>query len=596
MKKLLLILSIFSLQTFAQNFNTSDIKANEIKNHIYYLASDNLEGRFTGSKGADSAANYIKNYFQNYGLLPLQKDNYFQEFPFVASVQLTSNNLLEIKSNNKIITAKLNGEYTPTPFSGNVSSTGQLAFVGYGISAPNLKYDDYDGIDVAGKIVVVMRYNPDEGNPHSEFEKFTSYRYKAKIAKEKGAVGVIFVNGYSPKDDEDKLMKLTYDGATGIDSLGTVQVKRSIVDNLFKNENLNFQEYQKEIDKNKKPASFIFKNSTAALNTGLKEIIKYGKNVVGYLEGKDPTLKNQYIVIGAHYDHLGYGEVGSLYRGKEPKIHYGADDNASGTAGILELAEKFSANKDELKRSIIFITFSGEEIGALGSSYFADHSIVPLNEIPTMINLDMVGRLNDEKNLIVYGTGTSSGWKELLNKDNSNFNFKLTFNDEGYAPSDQSSFYAKKIPVLFFFTGTHSDYHRPSDTPDKINYEGEKSILNYVYSLAYQIDTLTNKPDYINVPRKDSGKNLTFRVYVGTVPDYAGQVDGLKINGVNEGSPAQKGGLKGGDIIINFGGKKISNIYDYTYALGDFTPGDIVDVVVMREGQKVNLKVELGAR
>ncbi|MCL5030825.1 MAG: M28 family peptidase, partial [Bacteroidetes bacterium] len=573
-----------------------DIKANEIKNHIYYLASDNLEGRFTGSNGADSAANYIKNYFQHYGLLSFQKNNYFQEFPFVASVELTSNNLLKIKSNNKIITAKLNEEYIPTPFSGNVSSTGQLAFVGYGISTPNLNYDDYDGVDVTGKIVVIMRYNPDEGNPHSQFEKYTSYRYKAKIAKEKGAVGVIFVNGYSPKDDEDKLMKLTYDGASGIDSLGAVQVKRSMIDNLFKNENLNFQEYQKVIDKNKKPASFIFKNFTAKLNTGIKEIIKYGKNVVGYLEGKDPVLKNQYIVIGAHYDHLGYGEVGSLYRGKEPKIHYGADDNASGTAGVLELAEKFSANKDLLKRSLIFITFSGEEIGALGSSYFADHLPVPINEVPTMINLDMIGRLNNENNLIVYGTGTSSGWKELLNKDNSNFNFKLTFNDEGYAPSDQSSFYAKKIPVLFFFTGTHSDYHRPSDTPDKINYPGEESILNYVYSLAYQIDTLSNKPDYINVPRKDSGKNITFRVYVGTVPDYAGQVDGLKINGVNEGSPAQKGGLKGGDIIIGFGGKKISNIYDYTYALGDFTPGDIVDVVVMREGQKVNLKVELGAR
>ncbi len=213
-----------------------------------------------------------------------------------------------------------------------------------------------------------------------------------------------------------------------------------------------------------------------------------------------------------------------------------------------------------------------------------------------MLNLDMIGRLNNDNNLIVYGTGTSSIWKDLLNEDNRNYNFKLTFNDEGYAPSDQSSFYAKKIPVLFFFTGTHSDYHRPSDTPDKINYSGEESILNYVSTLAYQIDTLSNKPDYINVPRKDSGKNISFRVYVGTVPDYAGQVDGLKINGVNEGSPAQKGGLKGGDIIISFGGKKISNIYDYTYALSDFSPGDIVDVEVLRDSRKVNLKVELGAR
>ena len=596
MIRLFLILIIISLQTFAQKNNSSEIAANEIKHHIYYLASDNLEGRFTGSKGADSAANYIKNCFQQFGLKSFSDENYFQEFPFIASIELKSNNSFEIFSDKKDIVIKLNNEYIPASFSGNISVSGQLAFVGYGISAPNLNYDDYNEIDVRGKIIIVMKYNPDGGNPHSEFEKFSSYRFKAKIAKEKGAAGIIFVNGYFPKDDEDRLMRLIYDGASGVDSLGIIQAKRSVIDELFSNEKLNFKEWQEQIDKNKKPGSFIFKNSTAKLNTGLQAVTKYGKNVVGYLEGSDPELKKQFIIIGAHYDHLGYGEVGSLYRGKEPKIHYGADDNASGTAGVLELAEKFSSNKDLLKRSIIFISFSGEEIGALGSSYFADHLPVQKNEILTMLNLDMIGRLNNENNLIVYGTGTSSIWKDLLNEDNRNYNFKLTFNDEGYAPSDQSSFYAKKIPVLFFFTGTHSDYHRPSDTPDKINYSGEESILNYVSTLAYQIDTLSNKPDYINVPRKDSGKNISFRVYVGTVPDYAGQVDGLKINGVNEGSPAQKGGLKGGDIIISFGGKKISNIYDYTYALSDFSPGDIVDVEVLRDSRKVNLKVELGAR
>ncbi len=596
MRRLFFLLSIISIQIFAQKVNSSEITANEIKHHIYYLASDNLEGRFTGSNGADSAANYIKNYFQQFGLKSFNNRNYFQEFPFIASIELTLNNKFEIISNGEDKTITLKDEYIPLSFSGNISTSAQVAFLGYGISAPNLNYDDYHGIDVRNKIILVMKYNPDGGNPHSEFEKYSSYRYKAKIAKEKGAAGIIFVNGYFPKDDEDRLMKLTYDGAGGIDSLGIIQVKRSVADELFSNEKLNFKEWQEQIDKNKMPNSFLFKNSSLKLETGLQAVTKFGKNVVGYLEGSDPVLKKQFLIIGAHYDHLGYGEVGSLYRGTEPKIHYGADDNASGTAGVLELAEKFSSNKNLLKRSIIFISFSGEEIGALGSSYFSDHLPVNLNEIPAMINLDMIGRLNDDNNIIVYGTGTSSIWKNLLNTDNKNYNFKLTFNDEGYAPSDQSSFYAKKIPVLFFFTGTHSDYHRPSDTPDKINYSGEESILNYIYALAYQIDTLSNKPDYINVPRKDSEKNMAFRVYVGTVPDYSGQVDGLKINGVNEGSPAQKGGLKGGDIIISFGGKKISNIYDYTYALGDFSPGDIVDVVILRDSKKVNLKIELGAR
>jgi hypothetical protein len=331
------------------------------------------------------------------------------------------------------------------------------------------------------------------------------------------------------------------------------------------------------------------------MQTEVKEVIRQGHNVAGYIEGKDPNLKNHYILIGAHYDHWGWGGSGSLYRGAEPKIHHGADDNASGTAAVLELAEKFASIKDNLKRSIIFMTFSGEELGLLGSNYFTEHSPVPMDRIDAMINLDMVGRLNADKNLIVYGTGTSSNWKKILNEFNKNYSFKLTFNDEGYGPSDQSSFYGENIPVLFFFTGTHPDYHRPSDTADKINSTGEESITKYVYQVAESIDENPEKPNYINVPRKNSGR-MAFRVYVGTIPDYASQVDGLKLTGVSESGPAQKAGLKGGDIIIEFGGKKISNIYDYTYALGDFSPGDIVDVVVMRKGEKKTFKVELGAR
>jgi hypothetical protein len=599
MKKVLILIFISFFLSFWFPFTKAqdnpEITSKEIQEHINYLASDKLEGRFTGSKGASLAAEYIKKDFEKYGLKPFT-NSYFQKFPFIAALELTQNNSINFSVNGKKIEPILREQYIATPFSGKTNIKSALAFVGYGISAPNLKYDDYAGIDVQGKTVIIMRYNPDDGNPHSEFEKYTAYRYKAKIAKEKGAAAVIFVNGYFPKDEEDKLIQLKYDGASGINSFGSVQVKRFIIDELFKANGLDFKEYQKKMEVTKSPASFVLKNGMVELKTEVKEIKKYGENVVGYLEGNDPVLKNQYLVIGAHYDHLGYGEVGSLYRGKEPQIHNGADDNASGTAGILELAEKFSAQKDELRRSIIFISFAGEEIGTLGSTYFVDNSPIAIENMETMINLDMIGRMNDEDKLIVYGTGTSSKWKDLLNQDNNDFNFKLTFNDEGYAPSDQSSFYAKKIPVLFFFTGTHSDYHRPSDDADKINSKGEESILNYVYKIAYQIDTLSSKPDYINVPRKDAGKSMAFRVYVGTVPDYAGQIDGLKINGVNEGSPAQKGGLKGGDIIINFGGKKISNIYDYTYALGDFSPGDIVDVTVLRDGKPVNLKVELGAR
>ena len=595
MKIFFAFLFIITFECSAQSTLNPEITSAELKERINYLASDNLQGRFTGSAGADSAANFIKTLFESYGLKSFN-GSYFQEFPFVASLELTKDNSLDIKLSGKKSSLQLKKEYIPCPFTGSASANGQIAFAGYGISAPNLNYDDYAGLDVKGKIVMVMRYNPDGGNPHSQFEKYSSYRYKAKTAKDKGAAGIIFVNGYNPKDDEDKLMQLVYDGAGGIDSLCAVQIKRSVADKIFGADNLDLKKTQHLIDSTKLPHSFLFNNANVSINTGIKEVIKYGKNVVGFLEGDNPSLRDQYLVIGAHYDHLGWGETGSLYRGTEPKIHYGADDNASGAAGILELAENFSSLKGKLKRSIIFISFSGEEIGALGSSYFVEHPPIPLSEMTVMINLDMIGRLDKENDLTVYGTGTSSIWKGLLNEINAKKAFNLKMNDEGYAPSDQSSFYAKKIPVLFFFTGTHTDYHRPSDTPDKINYPGEESILNFVFTIAQQLDTLSVKPDYINVPRKDSGKITAFRVYVGTVPDYSGQVDGLKINGVNEGSPAQKGGLQGGDIIIGFGGKKISNIYDYTYALGDYSPGDIVEVIVLRSGQKLNLKVELGAR
>ncbi len=600
MKKLAALALFFVLLvnsiSYAQKDNNSEITAHEIQSIINYLASDKLEGRFTGSPGAEKAAAFIAKEFKNYGLKPLFKEGYFQNFPFVSSLELTGNNYLSFNIKGKTFKPGLMEDFITAPFSGKANAEGDIVFAGYGISAPSLNYDDYEGIDVKGKTVLVMRYTPEANNPHSEFEKFAAYRYKAKVALEKGAAAVIFVNPYFPKDEEDRLMKLTYDMAGGIDSLAAFQIKREIADKLFKADGLDFKTYQAEIDKDKKPASFTFKNSNIKLAAEVKQVIKDGKNVAGVLEGNDPVLKNQYMVIGAHYDHLGYGEIGSLYRGKGPMIHNGADDNASGTAGILELAEKFASMKNQLKRSIIFVSFAGEELGTLGSGYFVDHPPVPLDKMSAMINLDMVGRLNDEHKLIVYGAGTSSGFKALLQKDNGTFNFKLALNDEGYAPSDQSSFYAKKIPVLFFFTGTHSDYHRPTDDADKINSSGEESVVKYVYMIASQIDTLSETPTYIDVPRKDAGRAMVFRVYVGTVPDYAGGTDGLKINGVNEGSPAQKGGLKGGDIIIGFGGKKISNIYDYTYALGDFSPGDIVDVVVLREGKKVNLKVELGAR
>ncbi len=592
----LFVIFAFGFYSGGQKDKNPEITASEIQDHINYLASDKLEGRFTGSKGGEMAAEYIQQDFASTGLKPLFNGSFRQNFPFIAGIKLTENNKLLFNANGEELTPEVEKEYIPAPFSGNVDYHGEIVFAGYGISAPDLNYDDYSSIDVKGKAVLIMRYNPEGANPHTEFGKYSAYRYKADIAKQKGASAVIFVTGYIPNDEEDKLMKLSYDGAGPAADLGIIQVKRDFADKLFKAEGKDFKSIQEKIDSTKTPDSFGFNNAKVMLTTGVEQIKKHADNIGGYLEGNDPDLKKEYIVIGAHYDHLGWGETGSLYTGSVPQIHNGADDNASGTAGVMELAEKFASQKDKLKRSMIFLCFSGEELGLIGSAYFTNNSPVPLDKIDAMVNLDMVGRLNPEDQLTVYGTGTSSKFKDLLNTDNNDFNFKLTFNDEGYGPSDQSSFYAKEIPVLFFFTGTHTDYHRPTDDADKINSKGEEEVLKYVYDISDNLDETGSRPDYINVPRKGGGRDMAFSVYVGTVPDYATQVDGLRINGVGEGSPAQKAGLQGGDVIIEFGGKKISNIYDYTYALGDYSPGDIVDVVVIRDGAKKTMKVELGAR
>jgi aminopeptidase YwaD len=600
MKKI--FLSIVLISIFCSGFifdgdkeKNPEITVSEIKSHIEFLASDKLEGRFTGSKGCEEAAKYISSEFDSYGLKPLFDKEYLQSFPFIAGLELGDNNYTQFIIDQKNVDLKVEKDFITAPFSGSKEISGDLVFAGYGISAPKLNYDDYANIDVKDKIVLVMRYSPEYDNPHSKFDEYSSFRQKATVARDKGAAGIIFVNGYFPKDDDDKFMEFRYDHGSFLKDISAVHIRRSFADELFKSQLLDLNQYQKQISETKTPASFMFKNVVVKLSTEVREIQKTSWNVAGYLEGNDPALKNEYVLVGAHFDHLGYGETGSLYRGEDNQIHNGADDNASGTTGVLELAEKFSSLKNQIKRSIIFITFSGEELGLLGSNYFVNNSNVSSDKMVTMINMDMIGKLDDEKKLIVYGTGTSTSWEELLNNKNT-YNFKLTFNDEGFGPSDHSSFYGKQIPVLFFFTGTHPDYHRPSDDADKINFEGETKVVKYVYDVTSDIVNKEIKPDYVNVPRKESENVGGWKVYVGTIPDYSSNAEGFRLSGVSEGGPAQKGGLKGGDIMVKFGDKKITNIYDYVYALKEFVPGEEVDVVVLRDGKELTFHLVLGAR
>jgi len=600
MKRLsFLLIILFTVSITAQNnIHRPEITSEEIKADVFYLASDAMKGRFTGSPEERLAGDYIKNEFQLYGLKPVFQGSWFQEFPFIERAEMTKANSLTFDIIGKKQNLKTGVDYTTAAFSGKGKVSGSLVFAGYGISAPKLNYDDYEGMDVKGKIVVVMKYHPEHDNSGSEFEKYASIRTKATVAKEKGAAAIIFVNGFAPENNDDQLIELRYDGASAMKDISVQQVKRSFIDELFKTGGHSFVETQKQIDASKKPFSFIFKNVKVALSTEVKEIEKKGRNIAGMIEGSDPTLKNEFIVIGAHYDHLGIGQLkeSSIDKEGNKQIYNGADDNASGTTGVLEVAEKFGSMQGLLRRSIIFVAFSGEELGILGSTYFVNNFPFDIKNVAAMLNMDMIGRLNDEYSLTIIGAGTSSQWKELL-KEKNTYGFKLGMSDGGAGGgSDHQAFSNKNIPVLFFFTGTHPDYHRPTDDPEKINCDGEAKVANYVFDIALAVDNSEKRPDYVKVEEPAERGGGKTRVTVGTIPEFGFNGTGYKLSGTTEGSPAAKAGMKAGDIIIKFGPKTVSNIYDFMYAVQDYKAGDKVDVVVQRDGKEITFNLELIAK
>jgi aminopeptidase YwaD len=571
------------------------ITTREILHHIKYLASDELQGRRAGTKFADEAAAYIAEEFHQYGLWSVTSDgSFYQDFEFVSGVQLGPKNTLSESVAGKTLTYAVSSDFTPLAFSKDTSVTGEVVFAGYGITAKDLQYDDYAGTQVKGKVVLVLQYGPDGDNPHGKFSKYLALRLKAMNARENGASALLITRG--PMDDEkDELMKLRYDFAFSDAGIPCMHIKRSVADSILKSVGTSVKETQEKLRSNQKPGSFPIPGVVVSLSSDVHKEESQTKNVLGMIEGSDPKLRDDYLVIGAHYDHLGLGGAGSLVP-DTVAVHHGADDNASGTAGVLELAQAFASRESKPKRSILFMSFGAEEEGDLGSDYFVKHPLVPLKKIVGMINLDEVGRERDST-LIVYGTGTSPLWDTLLTQVNTPRQFNLKRNPEGFGPSDHASFYAKDIPVLFFFTGVHEDYHKPSDTWDKINAEGEQNILEFVEKIALEVADRGEKPLFTraDMPRQTEG-NVGLRVYFGTVPDFAEQVDGLKISAVRKGSPAEKAGVMGGDIIIKFGGKTIKNIYDYTYALQDFKPGDEVELTVKRGDKMIQLKGVLGRR
>jgi aminopeptidase YwaD len=591
---------VIAAGTLAAQTSTPDITAGEIQTHIRYLASDELEGRASGSVGNRKAAEYIIARLKEYGVLPAgDSAGYLEPFDFVSAVKMGPGNALQIVQNDgRVISAAPDKEFRPIGFSSNTTVHGPLVFAGYGLTAPDSSYDDFGNVDVTGKVIIALRYTPDGTSPHSALTPVSSFRNKARIAREHGAAGLILLTG--PNDDpDDDLVKLSFDQAFANSGIPVASVKRSVFEPLLTARGWTWKALQDSIGAHRKTISVDFPGASITLTTDVEKVYARTANVIGFLPGTDPALDTEYVVFGAHFDHLGYGGPGSGSLTPDTvAIHHGADDNASGTAGLLELAQAIAARKSTLKRGVIFIFFSGEELGTLGSAWYVNHPSRPLHQTVAMVNMDMVGRLVDKK-LTVYGTGTSPEWAPLLDRLNADSSFAIHRIPDGFGPSDHAQFYAKDMPVLFFFTGTHNDYHKPSDTWDKINYPGEQMVVRFVDQVAQELVNEPVRPVFTRAassPPPGGGDSRGFRVTLGVVPDYGESVEGMKIGGVRPSGPAERGGLKPGDIIVGMAGKKILNIYDYMGVLGELKPGDKVEVEVNRGGKLIQLNVELDKR
>ena len=457
----------------------------------------------------------------------------------------------------------------------------------------NLKWQDYENIDVKGKWVMILRGEPDYSNPASLYVNYSKDRYKVLIAKDKGAAGVILVSS-KLEEKTDRLPELLYDNSISGSGIPVVCVKRSLANQMLLTSNKTIEGLIRKINKIKKPVSFETGQAVYAV-TQINQVKAKTQNVIGVLYGNDPVLKNEYIVIGAHYDHLGMGGPGT--KSQKPDtvaVHNGADDNASGVAGIIELAQKFAANKNLNKRSIIFIAFTGEEMGILGSKYFVKNPVVPIKDIKAMFNFDMIGRLKD-KTLVISGSGTALESDSILKANAKGRDFSIKLSADGYGGSDQISFYEEKIPVFFFYDGSTDFYHTPDDDVERIDFASEKLILDYAYDVINGVlnkdKSLTFKE--VSSPQKNTETRKT-KATLGVVPDftYAGN-DGLRIDGVRKDGPAEKGGLLKGDIITAVNKKSVKNIYDYMARMEEIQPGDKVRVDVNRDGKKLSFEVKL---
>ncbi len=569
--------------------------------HVKKLADPALEGRWSGTRGLEIAAEYIADQFRRLGLKPAGEDgSYYQRFTVTTGAHLGPGNHFTVQRDGGRLGLKPGDDYLPLSFSSTGEVEGALVFAGFAASAKEeFGYDDFEGLDVEGKIVIALRGEPRKFNPDDSPQptRHAHLISKAINARDHGAKAVILVNGTLQPKEEDILIK--FGSVSGPKDAGIliVHARRAVVDGWLKPVGKSLDELQAAIDKEDKPQSFALPESLrVSLAVDIEREHATVRNVLGFLPGKT----REYVIVGAHYDHLGRGNESSLAPSQIGEVHPGADDNASGTAAVLEVARILAAREEPLDRGVLFAAFAAEEIGLLGSRAWVENPTLPLEDAAAMINMDMVGRIRDGK-VYVGGTGTGSTFEELLGKVAHRHPLKLDTAKSGYSSSDHTIFVTRNVPVLFFFSGLHSDYHKPSDTWNKINAGAAAQLVDLIADLTSEL-AAAERPQFVRVEPETTGHPAAgisgggYGAYFGSIPDFGEIENGVRFADIRPGSPADKAGIKAGDILIEFRGKPIKNLYDFTYALRASKVGETVEVKVLRDGKPLTAKVTLGQR
>jgi Tol biopolymer transport system component len=570
--------------------------AERFEKDVRALAADEMEGRGLGTEGIGRAADWIERRLKELKLEPGFAGRYRQPFPVKTGVR-------RIEGND--LSGAAQDEWTPLASSSSGAFDGELAFVGYGIEAPPLSYQELSTVNLRGKVALMLRYEPQEKDDASRFDgrrpsRWSAIRYKVHRARELGAVAVVFVTGPLQEPEQDRLPVLANDGPESAAGIPVIQVKRALAAKWLAPGGIDLLEFQKAVDADPKPRSVASVGTRVSGRVALDATYAQTSNVAAKLPGRG-ALANDVVVIGAHYDHLGYGGSGSM-KPNERAIHNGADDNASGTAAVLAAAERLKGlvKNARNRRTVYFALFSAEESGIAGSSFFVAHPPVPLERVRAMVNLDMVGALRDDE-LIAFGAESAPEWTAALESSAKPLGLKLTSKGDGYGPSDQTSFYAVKIPVLHFFTGAHDRYHAPEDDAGSINFAGGARVAEMTARVGEQLALGKLTPTYTVASAAPAmqGDSRGYGAYLGTIPDYRAMEDakgGVLLGDVRPGGPAARAGIRGGDRIVEMAGTKIENLYDMTFALQDHKPGETIDVVVVRDGSRVTLRATLGER